>query len=140
MFKLLKLLFVLFFGVGTALACPQLTGVYNCHDDEVGTYSLVVNQSGSGLNTQYKVLDENGDEIFNFKADNIWRGDEIDGEERGYCSGNMAIYSVRVNIAGGQLETNFKFHKDKNGNLVNILEATVPGQVSHSESYTCKVN
>ena len=140
MLKMIKLLFVFLISLGSALACPNLTGIYNCFDEEVGPYQLVVNQSGTGLNTQYEVQDEDGAEIFVFKADDIWRGNGSDGEEKGFCAGDTANYSIRVDIANGKFVTTLKFHKDKSGNLVNTLEAKVSGQDTYQESYTCKVN
>lgn len=140
MLNIVKSLVAIFVSVGTAVACPNLAGVYNCHDEEVGAYQLVVNQTGAGLNTQYEVQDENGAEIFIFKADNTWRGNGTDGEEKGFCSGNTANYSIRVDIANGKFVTTLKFKKDKNGNLVNTLEAKVPGQDTYQESYICKAN
>ena len=125
---------------GLAMACPNLTGEYQCYDDENGYYSVTVSQKGSGAKTVFTVIDEiDGKSVFH--ADNKWRKvsqDGMKGKEKYNCKGNAVIYNANF-VAPQSIKVNVtaKVELDASQDLQTTSNAQVNGQNYPAESSTC---
>lgn len=122
-----------------ALACPNLTGDFQCYDEEDGYYKNIITQTGSGTSTVYTVVTDDGTEVV--KADNKWTTVVQSGQQmktKAQCVGNVLEMTMNfVDPNAGQITALVKISLDASTDLAGETILTVGGQTYPAQSSIC---
>ena len=119
-----------------AMACPNLTGEYQCYDEEAGYYTTEVAQAGQGPNTTYSLTDDEG--IETIKADNKWRQMDSDSKVKASCQGRTLNLSFEQVVAGqGTIKANVAVVLNNNRDMVQTTIASFGGLQMPKQVNTC---
>jgi|GEM_PF-7091174 hypothetical protein len=124
----------------TVFACPELSGTFECFDEEQGQYyDMVITQKGSGVNTVYRVKDYDGIQVV--KANNQWVDVIEDGvamKMKTYCSDNQLNLLMNGKVQTvGQVDVHAIIGLDSANNLFTFTQTTVNDQSYPVEESSC---
>lgn len=121
------------------LACPNLTGVYECFNEETGmSYISKVTQTGSGINTVYTSEDDEGIQVIH--ADGNWRttvDEDVTVNMMAKCSGDTLKIEMTQDIPNfGTIMANINVMLDSNSNMVSESRIDMNGSTM-TDTETC---
>lgn len=113
--KLIILLAIFFSSV--SFACPDLSGIYSCFDDEMGNYTLWISQKTIGKETVIVGLD--GKPVV--KIDGKWRSTKKlkdIWESRHFCENNQLVFEKNVYFErGSKSYLRIKYSLNQDGDI-----------------------
>lgn len=137
----MKFLTALFFSTFAtlALACPDLSGEYQCYDEDYGYYTNTVSQTGSGAATVYTVTNYEGTDTAT--ANNQWVNTVQSGQNiktKASCQGDSLVLTMQfVDPAAGVVTANINMSLDASTDLVGQASLNVGGVSFPAEVSTC---
>lgn len=122
-----------------AFACPNLTGHFQCFDEEDGYYKNVITQTGTGTNTTYTIETDNGTEVV--KADDKWNTVIQSGQQmetKAQCVGNTLEMTMNfVDPNAGAVNAIVKISIDASNDLAGETTLTVGGITLPAQKSVC---
>jgi hypothetical protein len=123
----------------SAIACPNLTGTYQCYDDESGYYTETVSQTGTGTNTTYTSNSNN--ETTTLTANSQWVTLAMAGQTaklRASCLANKFQIEIVTNDPQmGEVQVTTSTYIDQFGNMITDGTFLIGGQTYPAESTEC---
>lgn len=113
-----------------AIACPNLTGTYQCYDDESGYYNESISQTGTGASTIYNISNPEGE--FSMAANGNWVSVTVNGQPqqlKAYCTGSeFKIDVVTQTPEMGEVRAFLTTFINQSGNIATSSTYSVGGQ------------
>lgn len=113
--------------MSSAFACPNLTGTFQCYNDEDGYYTQVISQSGSGLNTRYNLQSDDGS-VETIVANDQWIHVDEDGQKislKAKCEGEKLNLIAKFDSEDGEIQTIADFSIDQNTDLYQSMKIVI---------------
>ncbi len=122
-----------------ALACPDLSGEYQCYDEDYGYYTSTVSQTGSGANTTYTMKDYDSNDVIT--ANNKWIHVVQDGNKlkvKASCSGETLTINLEFSDPNaGLIRANVNMSINANNDLASSATVSVSGNNFPAQVSSC---
>ena len=132
--------FILLMSSTAVFACPDLSGQFQCYDDEEGYYMNTITQSGSGSKTVYTVKNDDGS-TETVRADNKWVTVTQSGQNvrtKAICSGKVLVMTINfVDPNAGKVNAIVKMSLDANRDLKGETSITMGGNTFPAQTSIC---
>lgn len=132
--------FILLMSSTAVFACPNLSGQFQCYDDEEGYYMNTITQTGTGSKTIYTVKNDDGTTEA-VRADNKWVTVTQSGQNvrtKAHCSGNMLVMTINfVDPNAGKVNAIVKMSLDASRDLKGETSITMGGNTFPAQTSIC---
>lgn len=130
---------VLLIASTAAVACPNLSGQFQCYDDEEGYYMNTISQSGSGSQTTYTVVGpESTDSV---TANNQWSNVIQSGQQvrmKASCADSKLVMDVEFEDPNaGKVTAQVKMSINSSSDLQNETTITIGGYTIPAQTSNC---